>query len=171
MMSSARSSPGNFPRRAWSSPAVAAQSRVAAARRAGGRAQTRVEAAVSGLVIDVESSWGEARLDVPLIGDFNADNALTVLAVLLAWEVPLAAAAAALESCRAAPGRMEAFGGRDGAPLAIVDYAHTPDALAKALRAARRHCGGRLRVRLRLRRRPRSGQAADDGPDRGRARR
>ncbi len=31
-------------------------------------------------------------------------------------------------------------------PLAIVDYAHTPDALAKALRAARRHCRARLRV-------------------------
>ena len=41
---------------------------------------------------------------------------------------------------------MEAFGGHSGAPLAIVDYAHTPDALAKALRAARLHCRGRLRV-------------------------
>ena len=106
----------------------------------------RVAAAISGLIIDVESSWGAARLDVPLIGEFNADNALTVLAVLLAWDIPLARAAAALQSCRAAPGRMEAFGGRDAAPLAIVDYAHTPDALAKALRAARRHCRGRLRV-------------------------
>jgi UDP-N-acetylmuramoyl-L-alanyl-D-glutamate--2,6-diaminopimelate ligase len=106
----------------------------------------RVEAAISGLIIDVESSWGAARLNVPLIGEFNADNALTVLAVLLAWDIPLARAVAALESCRAAPGRMEAFGGRDEAPLAIVDYSHTPDALAKALRAARRHCRGRLRV-------------------------
>jgi UDP-N-acetylmuramoyl-L-alanyl-D-glutamate--2,6-diaminopimelate ligase len=106
----------------------------------------RVEAAISGLRLDVDSSWGTAQLNVPLIGEFNADNALTVLAVLLAWDIPLAAAAAALESCRAAPGRMEAFGGRDAAPLAIVDYAHTPDALAKALRAARRHCRGRLRV-------------------------
>jgi len=106
----------------------------------------RVAAAISGLIIDVESSWGAARLEVPLIGEFNADNVLTVLAVLLAWDIPLAKAAAALESCRAAPGRMEAFGGRDAAPLAIVDYAHTPDALAKALRAARRHCRGRLRV-------------------------
>ena len=105
-----------------------------------------VEAVISGLRIDVESSWGAARLNVPLIGEFNADNALTVLAVLLAWGVPLATAAAALESCRAAPGRMEAFGGRDAMPLAIVDYAHTPDALAKALRAARRHCRASLRV-------------------------
>ncbi|HEY7889996.1 MAG TPA: UDP-N-acetylmuramoyl-L-alanyl-D-glutamate--2,6-diaminopimelate ligase [Steroidobacteraceae bacterium] len=106
----------------------------------------RVAAAVSGLLIDVESSWGAAQLNVPLIGEFNADNTLTVFAVLLAWDIPLATAAAALASCRAAPGRMEAFGGHSGAPLAIVDYAHTPDALAKALRAARLHCRGRLRV-------------------------
>ncbi len=106
----------------------------------------RVETVASGLALEVRSSWGAVKLHVPLIGDFNADNTLTVLAVLLAWDVPLAQAASALESCRAAPGRMEAFGGREGAPLAIVDYAHTPDALAKALRAARRHCRGRLRV-------------------------
>jgi UDP-N-acetylmuramoyl-L-alanyl-D-glutamate--2,6-diaminopimelate ligase len=106
----------------------------------------RVQAIASGLALEVQSSWGAAMLQVPLIGDFNADNTLTVLAVLLAWDVPLAQAAAALQGCRAAPGRMEAFGGSEGAPLAIVDYAHTPDALAKALRAARGHCRGRLRV-------------------------
>ena len=52
----------------------------------------------------------------------------------------------ALSRCRAASGRMEMFGGRGRTPLAIVDYAHTPDALAKALRAARLHCRGQLRV-------------------------
>ena len=46
---------------------------------------------------------------------------------------------------RAAPGRMETFGGIH-APLAVVDYAHTPDALRKALLAARAHCAGRLAV-------------------------
>jgi UDP-N-acetylmuramoyl-L-alanyl-D-glutamate--2,6-diaminopimelate ligase len=40
---------------------------------------------------------------------------------------------------------METFGGGD-APLAVVDYAHTPDALQKALSAARAHCKGRLSV-------------------------
>ena len=47
---------------------------------------------------------------------------------------------------RAASGRMEMFGGRGRTPLAIVDYAHTPDALANALTAARLHCRGALRV-------------------------
>jgi len=107
---------------------------------------TRIGTVACGLALEVESSWGTAQLAVPLIGDFNADNALSVLAVLLAWDIPLGDAAAALASCRAAPGRMEAFGGRGAVPLVIVDYAHTPDALAKALRAARRHCRGQLRV-------------------------
>ena len=99
-----------------------------------------------GLFIEVESSFGRAELPMRLMGEFNVDNALTVLAVLLAWDIPLEDAARALSRCRAASGRMEMFGGRGRTPLAIVDYAHTPDALAKALRAARLHCRGQLRV-------------------------
>ena len=95
-----------------------------------------------GLDIDVRSSWGEVRLPVPLIGDFNVDNVLTVLAVLLAAQVPLREAAQALARCSAPPGRMEVL--RGAGRTAIVDYAHTPDALAKALAAARAHCAGRL---------------------------
>jgi UDP-N-acetylmuramoyl-L-alanyl-D-glutamate--2,6-diaminopimelate ligase len=106
----------------------------------------RVTPDPNGLVIGVDSSWGSAELTVRLIGEFNVDNVLTVLAVLLAWNVPLAQAIKALEQCRAASGRMEMFGGRGLTPLAIVDYAHTPDALAKALSAARQHCRGQLRV-------------------------
>ncbi len=105
-----------------------------------------VRPASPGLRMRIESSWGEGELAVPLIGEFNADNALTVLAILLGAQVPLAAALAALSGCQGAPGRMEAFGGEGGRPLAIVDYAHTPDALEKALRNARLHCSGRLRV-------------------------
>jgi len=106
----------------------------------------RVQPESTGLTIGVESSWGNAELAVRLMGEFNVDNSLTVLAVLLAWGVPLAGAARALARCRAASGRMEMFGGRGLTPLAIVDYAHTPDALEKALHAARLHCRGQLRV-------------------------
>ncbi len=100
----------------------------------------------SGLLIEVHSSWGSAELAVRLVGEFNVDNALTVLAVLLAWDVSLTDAVRALGKCRAASGRMEMFGGRGRTPLAIVDYAHTPDALVNALRAARLHCRGELRL-------------------------
>lgn len=106
----------------------------------------RVAAESAGLCVEVETSWGSAELALRLAGEFNVDNALAVLAVLLAWQVPLAQAISALGRCRPASGRMELFGGRGRVPLAIVDYAHTPDALGKALRAARAHCRGALRV-------------------------
>jgi UDP-N-acetylmuramoyl-L-alanyl-D-glutamate--2,6-diaminopimelate ligase len=106
----------------------------------------RVTPEPAGLAIDIESSWGNVGLTVPLIGEFNVDNVLTVLAVLLAWNIPLAQAVAAVEKCRPPSGRMELFGGQAPAPLVIVDYAHTPDALAKALHAARPHSRGQLRV-------------------------
>jgi len=107
---------------------------------------TRIQAESTGLTLEVESSWGAVELPVRLMGEFNVENALTVLAVLLAWDIPLRDAARALSKVRAARGRMEMFGGRGRSPLAIVDYAHTPDALANALRAARLHCRGQLRV-------------------------
>jgi UDP-N-acetylmuramoyl-L-alanyl-D-glutamate--2,6-diaminopimelate ligase len=107
---------------------------------------TRIQAESTGLTIEVESSWGAALLPVRLMGEFNVENALTVLAVLLAWDIPLRDAARALSKVHAARGRMEMFGGRGRSPLAIVDYAHTPDALANALHAARLHCRGQLRL-------------------------
>src|SRR3977135_420101 len=78
----------------------------------------RVAPDPGGLLIEVESSWGAVRLPVPLMGEFNVDNALTVLAVLLAWNIPLQDAARARSVRRAASGRRELFGGRGRAPLA-----------------------------------------------------
>jgi UDP-N-acetylmuramoyl-L-alanyl-D-glutamate--2,6-diaminopimelate ligase len=107
---------------------------------------TRVQAETSGLALSIESSWGAEQITVPFIGDFNVDNVLTVLATMLTWGIPFADATRALTKCRAPSGRMELFGGRDPLPLVVVDYAHTPDALSKALRASRVHCRGRLSV-------------------------
>ncbi len=104
----------------------------------------RVLASNGGLAVEFDSSWGSGRIHSRLIGDFNAENLIAVLAVLLLWELPPREAVAALETAAAPAGRMETFRGRPGQPLAVVDYAHSPDALGKALRAARRHCRGRL---------------------------
>jgi UDP-N-acetylmuramoyl-L-alanyl-D-glutamate--2,6-diaminopimelate ligase len=97
----------------------------------------------TGLVLHVESSWGAGKLRSRLVGAFNAENLLATLGVLLGWRVPLQQALAAIGACQAPPGRMEVFGGGTH-PVAIVDYAHTPDALAKLLDAARAHARGRL---------------------------
>jgi UDP-N-acetylmuramoyl-L-alanyl-D-glutamate--2,6-diaminopimelate ligase len=101
------------------------------------------EATADGLQLELQTSWGNALLRSGLIGEFNVDNLLTVMALLLALEVPLASACAALAQCTAPPGRMETLGG-GALPLVIIDYAHTPDALSKALAAARSHATGKL---------------------------
>jgi UDP-N-acetylmuramoyl-L-alanyl-D-glutamate--2,6-diaminopimelate ligase len=103
-----------------------------------------MRAGSGGLEVDFESTWGAGQIQSRLIGDFNGENLVTVLAVLLLWDLSLAEAVRALASATAPAGRMETFGGRGERPLVVVDYAHSPDALAKALRAARKHCRGRL---------------------------
>ncbi|HLA72180.1 MAG TPA: UDP-N-acetylmuramoyl-L-alanyl-D-glutamate--2,6-diaminopimelate ligase [Steroidobacteraceae bacterium] len=104
-----------------------------------------VSLSTRGIELEFDSSWGTAALTAPLVGDFNVDNLLTVIAMLLDWEMDLEQVIRVLAQVHAAPGRMETFGGTN-APLAVVDYAHTPDALRKALSAARAHCKGRLAV-------------------------
>ena len=91
----------------------------------------------------LESCFGAAQISTALLGEFNVDNVLAVLAVLLGSGVPLPRAAAALRTLTAPSGRLEVFTA-PGAPLVVVDYAHTPDALEKALQVLRRHCSGRL---------------------------
>ena len=85
------------------------------------------------------------RLQSRLVGDFNAGNLAITLGLLLAWDVEVDAAFAALAFGTAPPGRMEGFRLPNGA-LAIVDYAHTPDALAKVLAAVRAHASPGWRV-------------------------
>ncbi len=98
-----------------------------------------------GLTLEVAGSSGPVSLETRLIGRFNAENSLIVLGCLLAAGVPAAPAAAALGACGAPPGRMEIISAAEpGRPTAVVDYAHTPDALAKALAALREHCRGVL---------------------------
>ena len=105
----------------------------------------QVDLSTRGIALEFDSSWGTGAITCSLVGDFNVDNLLIVIAVLLDWRIPLDEVIRAVEQVQAAPGRMQTFGGVD-APLAVVDYAHTPDALQKALSAARAHCKGRLSV-------------------------
>ena len=71
-----------------------------------------------------------------LIGTFNAANLLGVLGVLLASDIALDDALAALAHVEPPPGRMQRLGG-GFEPLVVVDYAHSPDALEKVLTALR----------------------------------
>ena len=96
-----------------------------------------------GIHLQVHSSWGGAALHSPLVGRFNAENLLGVLAVLLVSGVTLDDAVRELAQAHAVPGRMQTLGG-NGRPSVVVDYAHTPDALEKVLRALREVTDGKL---------------------------
>jgi len=98
-----------------------------------------------GIEFDVHWRGDSQRVKVPLFGDFNSENVLTVLAVMLALGVPMPEAVKKLQVIKPVTGRMERFGG-DGQPLVFVDYAHTPDALEKVLSSLRKHCGHDLWV-------------------------
>jgi UDP-N-acetylmuramoyl-L-alanyl-D-glutamate--2,6-diaminopimelate ligase len=106
---------------------------------------TRVTLDVHGISMQLDGSFGTAEVATRLLGRFNAENALVVIACLLSLGAPLAEAARVLAECVPPPGRMEVVesAARDK-PMAVVDYAHTPDALAKALGALREHCKGAL---------------------------
>jgi UDP-N-acetylmuramoyl-L-alanyl-D-glutamate--2,6-diaminopimelate ligase len=77
------------------------------------------------------------RISTGLIGQYNVANLLGVLGTLRALGLTLAEAVAACANLGSVPGRMERVGSGAGAPLAVVDYAHTPDALDKALAGLR----------------------------------
>ena len=88
-------------------------------------------------------------MDTALVGEYNISNLLGVIAALRALGVPLADAARVCADLPPVPGRMERVtsAGSVPAPLVVVDYAHTPDALEKALAALRplaAQRGGRL---------------------------
>jgi UDP-N-acetylmuramoyl-L-alanyl-D-glutamate--2,6-diaminopimelate ligase len=97
-----------------------------------------------GMQLRITSPAGPAQLTSPLYGRFNAYNLLAAFATLLALGFTAADAAHRLARARAPAGRMERFGGGKGAPLVVVDYAHTPDALEKVLAALREHAKGKL---------------------------
>jgi UDP-N-acetylmuramoyl-L-alanyl-D-glutamate--2,6-diaminopimelate ligase len=106
---------------------------------------TQVKMEARGIAIELDGSFGQVTVKTQLMGRFNAENSLVVLGCLLSLGVSLADAAKALAECKPAPGRMEVVKtDAPNKPTVVVDYAHTPDALAKALSAAREHCEGAL---------------------------
>ncbi|PPD40503.1 MAG: UDP-N-acetylmuramoyl-L-alanyl-D-glutamate--2,6-diaminopimelate ligase [Methylomonas sp.] len=96
-----------------------------------------------GMAFDVHWNGRILRVRTSICGAFNVQNVMTVLSVLLALDWPFEDAVAALTTLQAVAGRLEKYGGQ-GKPTVYVDYAHTPDALEKVLRAI--HGEGRLWV-------------------------
>jgi UDP-N-acetylmuramoyl-L-alanyl-D-glutamate--2,6-diaminopimelate ligase len=106
-----------------------------------------VENTIDGFAQTLHAVHGgnDYRLRLPLVGDFQIENALLAAGLVIATGGEPAAAFAALARLKGAKGRLELVGEKDGASI-FVDYAHKPDALAKALEALRPYVTGRLVV-------------------------
>lgn len=99
---------------------------------------TAIESTAQGMRMTLDGDWGTAALETPLIGRFNVANLLAVASAWLALGVPFDAAVAQLRTLTPVPGRLQPVSVPGAAgPLAVVDYAHTPDALSNALAALR----------------------------------
>ena len=88
----------------------------------------------------------EARLDLPLIGEFQALNALTAAGLALSLGLPFETVADGLRHLQPVKGRLEFVTETASGAGIFVDYAHTPDGLNVLLRAARPHTAGKLTV-------------------------
>jgi UDP-N-acetylmuramoyl-L-alanyl-D-glutamate--2,6-diaminopimelate ligase len=121
----------------------------------------------------VDGGFVDVPLEVRLPGTFNASNALGALAILVRAGVDADVAADGIAACAGVPGRMERVPDPDLARslLAFVDYAHTPDAVTRAIAAAREGARGRVVVVLGAggdrdpHKRPDMGEAAARGAD------
>jgi UDP-N-acetylmuramoyl-L-alanyl-D-glutamate--2,6-diaminopimelate ligase len=106
-----------------------------------------VESAIDGFAqtLRLEFAQDIFQVRLPLVGEFQIENALVAAGLAIATGGDAAAVFAALEHLVGAKGRLERVGTNRGAQI-FVDYAHKPDALAKALDALRPYVSGRLIV-------------------------
>ena len=99
----------------------------------------------TGVTLELSLPDADICFDAPVVGDFNISNLLLVVSVLHQMAIASAQIETAMAQVSAVPGRMECLN-REGCPAVVIDYAHTPDALEKALLAARKHCQRQLWV-------------------------
>ncbi|MFE1601460.1 UDP-N-acetylmuramoyl-L-alanyl-D-glutamate--2,6-diaminopimelate ligase [Methylobacterium sp. ID0610] len=107
---------------------------------------TAIETRGFAQALTIEAEGRDYRVDLPLVGGFQAENALVAAALVLATPAGrgrLPEVVAALGHLAGVPGRLERVATHDGA-LCVVDYAHKPDALAGVLQALRPFTTGRL---------------------------
>lgn len=96
-----------------------------------------------GLEFFIEANGVEFDIHTPLIGEVNVPNVLLVVATLLSLSTDVSDIQRVLATLKPAPGRMELYN-QQNRPSVVVDYAHTPDALEKALLSVREHCSNDL---------------------------
>lgn len=96
-----------------------------------------------GIALSIQSSWGDCELRLSLLGEFNVANVLAAICTQLCLGKNLKQIAYIVQKLQPVTGRMELYTRAKHATI-VVDYAHTPDALEKALLAIKQHCQGEI---------------------------
>ncbi len=97
-----------------------------------------------GVALQVQFENKSVLVSAPVFCDFNVENLMTALGVMLELGIPLTKAVEVLETVKPVSGRLERFSVEGSTPTIIVDYAHTPHALQSILDGLRIHCSGSL---------------------------
>ncbi|HEU4427593.1 MAG TPA: UDP-N-acetylmuramoyl-L-alanyl-D-glutamate--2,6-diaminopimelate ligase [Myxococcota bacterium] len=122
--------------------------RVLVSKRRDAEADVRVTAAdvsLAGTRARLAVPSGELALELPLVGDFNLENLTLAVGVAVGLGIAPDAIVRGVAACPQVPGRMQRVGAElPGTPTVLVDYAHTPDAVEKVLRAVRPLTKGKL---------------------------
>ncbi|HVZ71774.1 MAG TPA: UDP-N-acetylmuramoyl-L-alanyl-D-glutamate--2,6-diaminopimelate ligase [Polyangia bacterium] len=123
-----------------------------------------------GVRVSFSTPMGPVKIDSPLVGDFNLENLAIAVGMGVAADLPVSAIESGLAGVAGVPGRLERVPNGRGV-LCVVDYAHTPDGLARAIAALKPYARGRLVVVFGCggdrdrRKRPMMGKIAGAGAD------
>ncbi len=105
---------------------------------------SNVEFDIAGITADIQTPWGKGAISTQLIGEFNLSNLLAVIGALLAEGVDFEQLALLIPKLSPVEGRMQIINVDENIVTAVIDYAHTPDGLEKALCTLKSHCQGKL---------------------------
>lgn len=105
---------------------------------------SEVEYHQQGFRANIHSPWGDAKLQCGLFGHFNLSNVMAAISCLAVKGYDFEQLVAVAGQLQPVEGRMEMLAAVASAPVVVIDYAHTPDALEQALSALRLHVGGKL---------------------------
>ena len=105
-----------------------------------------MEITPQGYQFRLTSHLGQQQLQLKVLGEFNIQNVLAAMGAMLQLGYSFEALIRAVQQLSSVPGRIEQFYQAHRKVMAVVDYAHTPDALEQTLIAVRNHCQGQLWV-------------------------
>ncbi len=107
-------------------------------------AYDQLEITPLGYQFRLSSHLGQQQIQLKVLGEFNIQNVLAAMGAMLQLGHSFEALVLAVQQLSSVPGRIEQFYQAERKVMAVVDYAHTPDALEQTLLAVRNHCQGQL---------------------------